>query len=53
MSKLSGVNLKKMLFIFLSHYPLQIWQLKICNRDISKTIIASSFKHGQLTEDDK
>ena len=32
---------------------MQIWALKNCNQDISKIIIASSFKHGQLTEDDE
>ena len=30
-----------------------LWALKTCNQDISKINIASSFKHGQLTEDDK
>ena len=44
MSRLIGENVKKM----------QIWTLKICDRDISKTIIkAKSFKIGQLIEDDE
>ena len=29
---------------------MQIWALRTCNQDISTIIIASSFKHGQLTE---
>ena len=33
--------------------PLQIWTLKICNHDISKTITARSSKLGQLIEDDE
>ena len=32
---------------------MQIWALKTCNQDIWKIIIASSFKHGQLTDDDE
>ena len=32
--------------------PLQIWPLKTCNKDISKTITASSLKLSQLIEDD-
>ena len=43
--------LEKILY-FLSYLPLQIWAIKTCNQDISKMIIASSFKHGQLVEDD-
>ena len=35
------------------YLPLQIWTLKICNHDISKTITARSFKLGQLIEDDE
>ena len=31
---------------------MQIWKLKNYIQDISKIIIASSFKHGRLTEDD-
>ena len=46
--------LKKKLFFFFSNYlPLQIWTLKNCNHDISKTITARSFKLGQLIEDDE
>ena len=35
--------------LFFSNYlPLQIWTLKICFHDISKTITARSFKLDQL-----
>ena len=52
-SRSIGENLKKVI-LFLSNYlPLQIWTLKICNHDIVKTITASSFKLGQLIEDDE
>ena len=48
------MKIKKKLFDFCACYlPLQIWALKTCDQDISKIIIASSFKHGQLTEDDE
>ena len=54
MSRLIGENLKKKLFYFFSNYlPIQIWSLKICFHDISKTITARVFKLGQLIEDDK
>ena len=54
MSRSIDENLKKKLFYFYSNYlPLQIWTLKICNHDISKTITARSFKLGQLIEDDE
>ena len=53
MSRLIGENLKKSYFIFLNNPPLQIWTLKICNHDISKTITARSFKLGKLIEDDE
>ena len=49
MSKLPGESLKK----FSNYCHLQIWPLKTCNQDISKIIIANSFKLGQLTEDDE
>ena len=40
--------------IFFKNYgPLQIWTLKICNHDISKSITPRSFKLSQLIEDDK
>ena len=48
-----GENLKKVIFFFSNYLPLQIWTLKICNHDISKTTIARSFKLGQLIEDDE
>ena len=53
MSRSVDENLKRKLFYFFPNYlPLQIWTLKICNHDISKTITARSFKLGQLIEDD-
>ena len=54
MSRSIGENLKKsFFFFFLNYLSLQIWTLKICFYDISKTITARSFKLGQLIEDDK
>ena len=53
MSGSIGENLNKVILFFSNYLPLQIWTLKICNHDISKTIIARSFKHGQLVEDDE
>ena len=44
---------KKVIIFFLNYLPLQIWTLKICNHDISKTITARSFNLGQLIEDDE
>ena len=53
MFKLIGENLKISYFIFFRIIsPLQIWAMKICNHDISKSITARSFKLGQLIEDD-
>ena len=43
----------KVILFFSNYLPLQIWTLKICNRDISKTIRARSFKLVQLIEDDE
>ena len=51
MSKLIDENLKKVVLFFSNYLPLQIWTLKICIHDISKTITARSFKLGQLIED--
>ena len=48
-----GENLKKVILIFSNYLPLQIWVLKICNHDITKTITARSFKLCQLIEDDE
>ena len=45
--------LKKVSIFFLNYLPLQIWTLKICIHDISKTITARSFNFGQLIEDDE
>ena len=39
------------LCIFSSYCPLQIWTSKTFNKDISKTITASSLRFGQLKED--
>ena len=47
-----GDGLKKVIVFFWNYLPLQIWTLKICNHDISKTLTARSFKLGQLIEDD-
>ena len=53
MSRSFGENLKKVILFFSNYLPLQIWTLKICIYDISKTITARSFKLGQLIEDDE
>ena len=53
MSRSIGENLKKRYCIFFNYLPLQIWTLKICIHDISKTITARSFKLCQLIEDDE
>ena len=44
---------KKVILFFWNYLPLQIWTLKICIHDISKTITAMSFKLGQLIKDDE
>ena len=51
MSILPGQILKDVILLFLSYCSLQILALITWNQDISKIIIASSFKHGQLVED--
>ena len=53
LKKIIGENLKKSYFIFFNYLPLQIWTLKICNHDISKTITDRSSKLCQLIEDDE
>ena len=53
MSRSIGENLKKVILFFMNYLPLQIWTLKICKHDISKTITARSFKLNQLIEDDE
>ena len=50
-SRLPSENLKRY-FTFLSYCSLQSWALATCNQDISKIIIASSFEHGQLVDDE-
>ena len=52
MSRSIGANLKKSYFFFSNYLLLQIYTLKICNHDISKTITARGFKLRQLIEDD-
>ena len=52
MSKSNGENLKR-IFFFSNYLPLQIWTLKFCNHDISKTIKARNSKLGQLIEDEE
>ena len=44
---------KKVIIFFSNYLPLQIWTLKICIHDVSKTITARSFTLGQLIEDDE
>ena len=39
--------------VFFNYLPLQIWTLKTCNNDISKTVTNRSFKLCQLKEDDE
>ena len=53
MSRLPGQTFKKVILLFLSYCPLQISALEACNQDISNYSVASSFKHGQLVEDDE
>ena len=53
MSRSIVENLKKVISFFSNYLPLQIWLLKICNHDISKTITARSFKLVHLIEDDE
>ena len=48
------MKIKKKVIPFFSNYlPLKIWTLKICNHDISKTLLAMNFKLGLLIEDDE
>ena len=54
------MKIKKGIFLVISlckfeqrKFDLQLLALKICNQDISKTITASSFKLGQLIEDNE
>ena len=44
---------KKVVLFFFNYLPLQIWTLKICYHDISKSITARNFKLGLLIEDDE
>ena len=53
MSRSIGKKSKKLFYFFSNYLPLQIWILKNCNHDISKTITARGFKLGQLIEDDE
>ena len=45
--------LRKVVLFFSNYLLLQIWTLKICIHDISKTITARSFKLGHMIEDDE
>ena len=46
-------KIKKNVIVLFSHYlPLQIWTLKFCFNDISKSITARRFTLCQLIEDD-
>ena len=45
--------LRKVVLFFSNYLPLQIWTLKICIHDISKTITARSFKLSQLIDHDE
>ena len=48
------MKIKEKVILYFSNYlPLQILTLKICNHNISKTITATSFKLGQLIENDE
>ena len=50
------MKIKKVVFLcvfFSINLPLQIWTLKIYNRDICISIIGISFKLCQLIEDDE
>ena len=44
---------QKVILLFSNYLHLQIWILKICNHDISKTITAMKFKLSQMIENDK
>ena len=46
-------NLKKSYFIFFELLPFANLVIETCHQDISKFIVARSFKHGQLVEDDE
>ena len=47
------MKIKEKVILFSNYLSLQIWTLKSCNYDISKTITAMNFKLGQLIEDDE
>ena len=53
MSRLPGVNCFKSFYFLGSYCPLQVWTLKTRNKDVLKTALVSSFKLGQLMEDDE
>ena len=53
MSRLPGENKKKSYYNFFELLPFANFGIKTCNNDIFKTITASSFKLGQLIENDK
>ena len=45
--------LKFFVIYYLNYFPYQIWTLKMCNQDISISIVARIFKLVQLIEDDR
>ena len=50
----SDIFIKKLFDFFLScKCSFQIWALKPYNQDISKIIVARSFKFGKLIENDE
>ena len=47
------MKIEKKNCFFSNDLPLQIWTLKLCLNDISKSIAARCFKLCQLKEDDE
>ena len=47
------MKIKKKVIFFSNDLPLQIWTLKLCLNDISKSIAARCFKLCQLIDDDE
>ena len=47
------MKIKKKAAFFSNDLPLQIWSLKLCLNDTSKSITARCFKLCQLIEDDE
>ena len=53
MSRSISENLTKNILFYFQLSPFADLDFEICIHDISKTITARSFKHGQLIEDDE